>query len=98
MMQCGAQWCRLKSMATTQKSVRQSVSLPAPVAKRVRTLAKTQKTSTSRMLVKLIETGLESKEAEKRRFFTLADALSVASDEKERERIKGELARLTFGE
>ena len=85
-------------MAITQKSVRQSVSLPAPIAKRVRKFAKNQKTSTNRMLVKLIETGLESKEAEKQRFFALADALSISIDEKERGRIKKELAKLTFGE
>jgi predicted DNA-binding protein len=85
-------------MATTEKSMRQSVSLPAPIAKRVKTLAKNQKTSTNRVLVELIETGLESKEAEKRRFFALADRLSVSTDEKERESIKKELAKLTFGE
>jgi predicted DNA-binding protein len=85
-------------MATTEKSMRQSVSLPAPIAKRVKTLAKNQKTSTNRILVELIETGLESKEAEKRRFFALADRLSISTDEKERERIKKELAKLTFGE
>jgi predicted DNA-binding protein len=85
-------------MATTEKSKRQSVSLPAPIAKRVKTLAKNQKTSTNRVLVELIETGLESKEAEKRRFFALADRLSISTDEKERERIKKELAKLTFGE
>jgi metal-responsive CopG/Arc/MetJ family transcriptional regulator len=85
-------------MATTGKSMRQSVSLPAPIAKRVKTMAKNQKTSTNRVLVELIETGLESKEAEKRRFFALADRLSTSTDEKERERIKKELARLTFGE
>jgi predicted DNA-binding protein len=85
-------------MATTEKSMRQSVSLPAPIAKRVKTLAKNQKTSTNRVLVELIETGLESKEAEKRRFFALADRLSISTDEKERESIKKELAKLTFGE
>jgi len=85
-------------MATTEKSKRQSVSLPAPIAKRVKTLAKNQKTSTNRVLVELIETGLESKEAEKSRFFALADRLSISTDEKERERIKKELAKLTFGE
>jgi predicted DNA-binding protein len=85
-------------MATTEKSKRQSVSLPAPIAKRVKTLAKNQKSSTNRVLVELIETGLESKEAEKRRFFALADRLSVSTDEKERESIKMELAKLTFGE
>ena len=78
--------------------MRQSVSLPAPIAKRVKTLAKNQKTSTNRVIVELIETGLESKEAEKRRFFVLADRLSISTDEKERERIKKELAKLTFGE
>ena len=50
------------------------------------------------MLVKLIEAGLESREAEKQRFFALADALSASGDEEERDRIKRELARLTFGE
>ena len=48
--------------------------------------------------MKSIEMNLESKEAEKRRFFALADALSVSTDEKERERIEKELAKLTFGE
>jgi len=86
------------STTTDKKSVRQSVSLPAPIARRVRTLAKKEKTSTNRVLVQLIETGLESKEAEKRRFFELADTLSVSTDERERSRIKKELAKLTFGE
>lgn len=80
------------------KQVRQSVSLPAPTAKRVQTLAKNQRTSTNRMLVELIESGLESKVAEKRRFFELADRLTASTDEQERQRIKKELAKLTFGE
>jgi len=50
------------------------------------------------MLVELIESGLESKEAEKRRFFDLADRLTASADERERKRIKKELAKLTFGE
>ena len=85
-------------MATLEKSVRQSVSLPTRLAKRVRALAKHQKTSANRVLVALIETGLDSKEAEKRRFFELADQLSGCSDRAEQQRIKEELARLTFGE
>ena len=57
-----------------------------------------EKTSANRVLVELIETGLESKEAEKRRFFELADQLSTSTDRAEQRRIKEELARLTFGE
>lgn len=85
-------------MTTAEKPIRQSVSLPARLARRVRSLAKNRKTSTNRVLVELIETGIESKEAEKSRFFELADQLSAASDPAERKRIKGLLARMTFGE
>jgi predicted DNA-binding protein len=85
-------------MATEQRSVRQSVSLPSRVAKRVKALAKTRKTSANRILAELIETGLESKEAEKRKFFELADRLSSSTDPNERKRIKEELALMTFGE
>jgi metal-responsive CopG/Arc/MetJ family transcriptional regulator len=85
-------------MPTTEKLIRQSVSLPARLARRVRTLAQKNKTSTNRVLVELIETGIESKEAEKSKFFDLADQLSAASDPVERKRIKEILARMTFGE
>lgn len=85
-------------MATVEKPIRQSVSLPARLARRVRTLAKNRKTSTNRVLVELIETGIESKEAEKSKFFELADQLSATSDPVERKRIKETLARMTFGE
>jgi len=85
-------------MASVEKSVRQSVSLPARLARRVRTLAKNRKTSTNRVLVELIEAGIESKEAEKSRFFELADQLSATSDPAERKKIKEILARMTFDE
>jgi hypothetical protein len=85
-------------MATKEKAVRQSVSLPARLARRVRSLAKNRKTSTNRVLVELIETGIESKEAEKTKFLELADQLSTTSDPVEQKRIKGILARMTFGE
>lgn len=85
-------------MVTIEKTVRQSISLPPRLAKRVRALAKNQRTSANQVLVDLIETGLHSKEAEKRRFFELADRLTASSDPEEQQHIKGELARMTFGE
>jgi len=51
-------------MGQTEKVVRQSVSIPPRVARRVRALAEKQKTSANRVLVDLIEAGLQSKEAE----------------------------------
>jgi hypothetical protein len=85
-------------MTTPEKPVRQSVSLPSRLARRVRTLANKQHTSTNRVLVELIESGIESKEAEKSKFFELADRLAASSDPAERKRFKDELARMTFGE
>jgi hypothetical protein len=85
-------------MTQAEKPVRQTVSLPRHLARRVQTIAKNRKTSTNRVLVELIETGIESKESEKIRFFDLADRLSTTTDQEERKRIKEILARMTFGE
>jgi hypothetical protein len=85
-------------MGTTEKVVRQSVCLPSPLSKRVKALAKSRKVSSNRILVELVETGLQAKEEEKRRFFELADRLSKSTDAKEQQELKEELARMTFGE
>jgi hypothetical protein len=85
-------------MAETQKAVRQSVSIPTGIARRVRALAKSRKTSANRVLVDLIEVGLQSREAEKDRFFSLVNRLTESRDATERQRLKEELARMTFGE
>ena len=85
-------------MATAEKPLRQSVSLPPRVARRVRTMAKAQRTSASRVLVGLIETGLAAGEAEKRRFFDLARRFKESSDPAESERLREELAGMIFGE
>ncbi len=85
-------------MGTIEKAVRQSVSLPSPLAKRVKALAKNRKVSSNRILVELVETGLRSKEEERRRFFELADRLSTSTDTKEQQELKEQLARMTFGE
>ena len=86
------------SMSIAEKTVRQSVSLPARVARRVKSLAKTSSTSANRIIVDLIESGIEAREQERKRFFELADRLARSSDAEEQKRLKEELARMTFGE
>jgi hypothetical protein len=98
MVQCGAEWCTITNMADTERSVRQSVSIPSGMAKRVRALAKTRKTSANRVLVDLIEAGLQSKDAEKERVFLLVKRLTESSSSVEQQRLKEELARMTFGD
>lgn len=85
-------------MGIIEKAVRQSVTLPSPIAKRVKALAKNRKVSSNRILVELVETGLRSKEEEKRRFLKLADRLSTSKDAKEQQELKEQLAQMTFGE
>jgi len=84
-------------MPSAEKPVRQSVSLPPRLARRVRSLAKTGRTSANRVLVDLIESGLEAREVERRKFFELTDRLAGSADPREQARLKEELARLTFG-
>ncbi|MCC7485073.1 MAG: hypothetical protein IT529_08765 [Burkholderiales bacterium] len=85
-------------MPNTEKQVRQSVSLPARLASHVKALAKTSGTSANRVIVELIETGLEAREQEKKRFFEIADRLGRSRDPAEQKRLKEDLARMTFGE
>jgi ribosomal protein L1 len=99
--QTGAFWCKMlynRTMKSQDKSVRQSVSLPSGIARRVRILAEKRKASANRVLVDLIEAGLHSREAEKERFFALTNQLAQSADPAERRRIKKELARMTFGD
>ncbi len=85
-------------MPIADKLVRQSVSLPARVARRVKSLAQTSRTSANRVIVDLIESGLDAREQEKNLFFDLADRLARSRDPEEQKRLKEELARMTFGE
>lgn len=85
-------------MPTVEKSVRQSISLPARVARRVHALAQRKNTSANRVIVELIESGLDAQEQEKKRFLELADRLTRSANTAEQKRLKEELARMTFGE
>jgi predicted DNA-binding protein len=86
-----------KPRNTPRKTVRRSISLPREVDSKIQKLARHQNRSANRVLENLIETGLEAREAEKRRFFELADRLRTTTDQIELENIKNELARMTFG-
>ena len=85
-------------MSIAEKSVRQSVTLPARVARRVKSLARTSNTSANRIIVELIESGIEARQQERKRFLELADRLARSRDVAEQSRLKEELAVLTFGE
>ncbi len=85
-------------MAKTETAQRQSVSLAPRAARRVKALARSRRTSASRVIAELVETGLAAQDAEKERFFGLADRLTRSNDPDEQQLLKEELARMTFGD
>jgi hypothetical protein len=84
-------------MSAADKTVRQSVSLPASVAAKVRNLAKTRRLSSNRMLVELIENGIEAEKRKQQEFFELAERFREATDPEEVKRLGDELGRMVFG-
>jgi hypothetical protein len=84
-------------MKSQKGSVRQSVSLPAKTAAQVRNLAKTRKLSSNRMLVELIENGIEAEKRKQQEFFELAERFRNATDPQEAKRLGDALGRMVFG-
>ena len=80
-----------------EKTVRQSVTLPAKVATQVRSMAKRRRLSANRMLIELVEEGLEAKQQKEKSFFELAERFRAAADPKEVERLGEELGQMVFG-
>jgi hypothetical protein len=99
----GVYWCimvyngYMGTAKTARKFVRRSISLRPEMDTKIQALVRRERRSVNQVLEELVKAGLETREAEKRRFFELADRLAVATDPKEQQRIKEELARMTFG-
>ncbi|HVR74163.1 MAG TPA: hypothetical protein VMT52_07525 [Planctomycetota bacterium] len=64
----------------------------------MKTLAKAKRLSASKVLLTLVERGLEAQDREKETFLALADKLTRSRDAEEQKRLKAELARLIFGD
>jgi len=80
------------------KHVRRSVSLPAPIAKQVDRMAKAQRLSDNRVLVELIELGIEARKQKEKAFFELAERFRSATDPDEAKQLGEELGNMVFGE
>jgi hypothetical protein len=84
-------------MRTENKTIRKSISLPAGVAAQVRSMAKTRRLSANRLLVELIEDGMEAQKQKQQRFFELAERFRGAADPEEAKRLGDQLGRMVFG-
>jgi hypothetical protein len=81
-----------------KRAVRQSVSLPANVAAQVRGLAKARRLSANRMLVELIENGMEAEKRKQQEFLDLAERFRGATDPDEVKRLGDQMGRMVFGD
>ena len=84
-------------MGAVDKTVRQSMSLPAKVAARVRSMAKTRRVSANRMLLELVENGIEAEKRKQQEFFELAERFRSENDPKQAKRLGDQLGRMVFG-
>jgi len=85
------------AMAKTQQ-VRRSVTLPSQVDKQIEAIAKKRRLSGNRVLVELVETGLEAERRKEKAFFDLAGRFRDAQDPAEAKKLGRELGRMIFGE
>jgi hypothetical protein len=80
------------------KHVRRSVTLPAKVARQVETLARQRDLSDNRVLVELIEQGIEAQQQKEKAFFQLAERFRAANDPEQVKQLGNQLGRFVFGE
>jgi hypothetical protein len=79
------------------RTVRQSVTLPANLAAQVRSMAKARRLSANRMLVVLIENGMEAEKRKQQEFFDLAKRFRSATDPDEVKGLGDQMGRMVFG-
>ncbi len=61
-------------------------------------MAKKRRLSANRMIVELVEEGIETQKRKQREFFELAERFRAATDPKAIERLGHQLGRMVFGD
>jgi len=100
----GVYWCsmpmvkRSRAKSTRAKHVRRSVTLPAKIARQVESLARQRALSDNRVLVELIEQGIEAQRQKEKAFFQLVERFRAANDPEQVKQLGDQLGRFVFGE
>ena len=84
-------------MQSAAATYRQSVTLSAGTARRAKALARAKGVSTSRLLARLVEQGLDSEQRKRSRFMELAEQFRAASDPVDAEKLGQQLGQMVFG-
>ncbi|HZQ67565.1 MAG TPA: hypothetical protein VFA68_03510 [Terriglobales bacterium] len=80
------------------KQIRRSVTLPIQVARQVESMAKRRRLSDNRVLLELIEEGIEARKQKEQAFFELAERFRAAKDPEEVKQLGEQMGQFVFGE
>ena len=87
-----------RTQSTRAKHVRRSVTWPPKIARQVEILAKERDLSDNRVLIELIEQGIEARRQKEKAFFQLAERFRAANDPDQVKQLGLQLGRFVFGE
>ena len=96
-------WCALVysgDMSTTlagAEAIRRSISLPAEMAEKLDGIAAARHVSANRAIIDLLADAITAYEQRRAIFLELADRFQKSTDPVETERLRDELANMTFG-
>ena len=80
------------------KAVRRSVTLPFELDQQVHAIAERRRLKANRVLIDLIEQGIEANKQRERNFFELAGRFRSATDPAEVKRLGDQMGQILFGE
>jgi len=89
---------RSRGKSHRAKHVRRSVTLPPKIARQVESLARQRDLSDNRVLVELIEQGIEAQRQKEKAFFQLAERFRAANDPEQVKQLGDQSGRFVFGE
>ncbi len=89
---------RSRAKSARVNHVRRSVTLPPKIAKQVESIARERDLSDNRVLVELIEQGIEARQQKEKAFFQLAERFRAADDPEQVKQLGNQLGRFVFGE
>jgi hypothetical protein len=93
MVYCGG----MDTTLTGAEAIRRSISLPAELAEKIDAIAASRRVSGNRAIVDLLVDAIAAYEKRRTAFLELADRFQKSKNAAETERLREELARMTFG-
>jgi len=87
----------MSTTLTGAEAIRRSISLPAEMAEKLDNIAAARHVSANRAIIDLLADAITAYEQRRTIFLELADRFQKSTDPAETERLRDELANMTFG-